>query len=190
MEGEDPQDIQNMLVIDPTNDPESAYNPYQDVEGMFGQNMEAPYHARNDDNLIPRDVIPEDENERTQDSAMIKITEEREDTRNSYMDNKSQSQTPNKPQEQEEDDYEDDYEDDEPVETKPFENNQEEATPVNQEEYLKMLQNPVDRPGTRNPRMQREKKSKSGADGSAKKSEGEKQENNTGGFALPDDSDE
>lgn len=67
-----------MLVIDPSNQPA---NEYGQMDGMFGNGLRAPYHAHNDNNLVPRDVIVEDENERTQDSALIRITEEREDTK-------------------------------------------------------------------------------------------------------------
>lgn len=70
-----------MLVIDPSNDPNQEYAPINEMEGMFGNGIQAAYHAHGDANLVPRDVIVEDENERTQDSALIRITEEREDTK-------------------------------------------------------------------------------------------------------------
>ena len=213
---EAPDNVQNMLVIDPTNDPNQEYNPYNDGEGMFGQNVQAPYHAHNDANLVPRDVIPEDENERTQDSALIKITEEREDTKHasSNQDINSQSSPPQKTSQMEEhedkneeeneyeDEYEDDYEDEEPVKTKPFENKQEENAQIDQEEYLKMMNKPVDRPHTRNPRMQR--KGKESEEAENRHNEGslgdieQKEDSSTfkkieneikGGFELPDDSD-
>lgn len=82
MNGDQEQEVQNMLVIDPSNDPNQEYAPTNEMDGgMFNHNMEAPYHAHNDNNLVPRDVIVEDENERTQDSALIRITEEKEETK-------------------------------------------------------------------------------------------------------------
>lgn len=190
-----------MLVIDPSNNPAEAYNQFNESEGMFGQNMNAPYHAHNDDNLIPRDVIPEDENERTQDSALIRITEERDDTRNSNQDNQSQSLIIPKTEDKD-DNYEDDYEDEDPVPTKPFDDHQNEAAPVDQQEYLRLLQTPSDRPHTRNPRMQRdgsktnESKSKPVENlGSFEEKQNNKESNKIekeikGGFELPDDSDQ
>lgn len=70
-----------MLVIDPSNEPVNEYGQMAEMDGIFGNGIRAPYHAHNDNNLVPRDVIVEDENERTQDSALIRITEEREDTK-------------------------------------------------------------------------------------------------------------
>lgn len=201
-----------MLVIDPTSDPSQEYNPYNESEGMFGQNIEAPYHAHNDANLIPRDVIQEDENERTQDSALIKITEEREETKQSHKGITSQSNldaksqiTPPKIEENilENDGYEDDYEEDEPVPTKPFQNKTADEGPINQEEYLQMLSNPVNRPSTRNPRMQRDKSENKNKENRANEESlgdiGQKEENANlnkineeikGGFTLSNDSED
>lgn len=151
---------QNMLVIDP-NDQNAEYQQMDEMNGQFGPN-DAPYHAHDDPNLVPRDVIPEEENERTQDSAMLnRITEERDDTRkgDSNYDMSSKSSPPkalgsgskqNLKPNKNEDDYESDYED--PIETKPFENTANNE-PVDQSDVLKMIAKPVDRPTTRNPRM-------------------------------------
>lgn len=180
MQEQDPN-IQNMLVIDPNNDPNEDYAPSNEMEGMFGQSMQAPYHAHNDANLVPRDVIQEDENERTQDSALIKITEEREETKHasSNQDLNSQS-SPQKSQiikaqenNSDEEKYDEDYEDEEPIPTKPFENNTVKDEPINQEEYLKLINNPVDRPTTRNPRMQRKGDKSKDSEASNRHNEGD-----------------
>lgn len=256
-EGQDEQqqDVQNMLVIDGADQPTDDYAPNEEMNGMFSNNNHPQYSAHNG-NLIPRDVIPEDENERTQDSALIRITEEHEETRqvtilhslikqpiltfcspgkrfheiNESPDKSSQDKqdisdiqrknVSNDNQNDEEQKYEDDYEEDdeEPVPTKPFENNDEDERQVDQAEYLKMLANtnsqsyptniiamedqPVDRPGTRNPRMQRKGESSKpdnrqneGSLGDVKKDETnpetnkiEAEINGKGDFGLPEDS--
>lgn len=66
---------------------------------------------------------------------------------------------------EEEDKYDDDnYEDEEPVPTKPFDNSMPAEAPVDQSEVLKMISNPVERPSTRNPRMQRNGERKKNTD--------------------------
>ena len=151
-----------MLVIDPSNEPGEDYAPTNEMEGMFAQNRGSHFHGQNSKNLVPRDVIVEEENERTQDSALLRITEEREETKQgqSQKDLNSEASPPQKQlhtndeDEQNEDKYEEDYED-EPVPTKPFDNRSAEEASSNQEDILKMINNPVERPTTRNPRMQR-----------------------------------
>ena len=151
-----------MLVIDPSEQPQNDYGPINEMDGIFGHNNMPMYGAHNG-NLIPRDVIQEDENERTQDSALIKITDEREETKqaSSNQDVNSQSSPAknftNMKEDEEEQKYDDDYEDDdeEPVPTKPFDNSLPNEQPMDQAEVLKMISNPVERPTTRNPRMQR-----------------------------------
>lgn len=170
-----------MLVVDPENQPAEDYAPNNEMDGMFGNPQKAPYSAHGDANLVPRDVIPEEENERTQDSALIKITEEREDTKNlsSAQDPHSESSPvkyyeDNKGEEQDYDeDYENDYEEEkDQVPTKPFDNGEQHSKPMTQEEVLKMINSPVERPTTRNPRMQR--------DGSKNKKEHVQKEENLG----------
>lgn len=150
-----------MLVIDPSDQPQNDYGPINEMDGIFGHNKMPMYGAHNG-NLIPRDVIQEDENERTQDSALIKITEEREETKQASSNQDINSQgSPMKnfksmKEEDEEQKYDDDYDDDEePVPTKPFDNSLSKDQSVDQAEVLKMINNPVERPTTRNPRMQR-----------------------------------
>ena len=150
-----------MLVIDPSNEPGEDYAPMNEMDGMFAQNRGGHFHGQNNKNLVPRDVIVEEENERTQDSALLRITEEREETKQgqSQKDLNSEASPPQKQHTNEEDEhngdnYEEDYED-EPVPTKPFENKSVEEASANQEDLLKMINNPADRPTTRNPRMQR-----------------------------------
>lgn len=75
----DQGETQNMLVIDPTGGPHQDYGPMNEMGGPFGN--QPSYAAHGDGNLVPKDVIPEEENERTQDSALLKITEEREETK-------------------------------------------------------------------------------------------------------------
>jgi hypothetical protein len=222
MQGQNPN-TQNMLVIDPTSDPNEDYAPSNDMEGMFGQNIQAPYHAHNDSNLVPRDVIQEDENERTQDSALIRITEEKEETKqaSSYHDLQSQSSPPksthlkvNDNNSDDDDRYDDDDDEDEvdevdevdeePISTKPFENKIVQDGPINQDEYLKMINNPVERPTTRNPRMQRKGDNSKDSEPSNRHNEGslgdvDQKESSPhtkkleteikGGFEFPDDSD-
>jgi hypothetical protein len=151
-----------MLVIDPSEQPQNDYIQNNEMDGIFRNNNMPMYGAHNG-NLIPRDVIQEDENERTQDSALIKITEEREDTKHASSNQDLNSQgSPLKnfqsmKEEDEEQKYNEDYEDDEeePVPTKPFDVSMQKDQSVDQAEVLKMINNPVERPTTRNPRMQR-----------------------------------
>ena len=75
----DQGETQNMLVIDPNEDPNQDYAPMNEMGGPFGN--QPPFSGHGNGNLVPRDVIPEEENERTQDSALLKITEEREETK-------------------------------------------------------------------------------------------------------------
>lgn len=157
-----------MLVIDPNEEPNEDYSQPNEMDAAF-MHKKAPYSAHNDANLVPRDVIPEEENERTQDSAMLRITEEREETKkgsSNYDANSDasplkgsdlnrinkQNSEKYKKQSNDDDEYEEDYED--PIETKPFQNTTEKE-PTNQEDILKMINQPVDRPTTRNPRMAR-----------------------------------
>jgi len=154
-----------MLVIDPSSEANNDYGPINEMEGPFGQ-QRGKYTVHSDNNLVPRDVIPEEENERTQDSALLKITEEREETKkgSSTHDLNSESSPMKVYQDTKDDgsknvyqDYEEDYEDDdeEPVPTKPFEKPKDFEETVSQEEVLHMINKPVERPTTRNPRMQR-----------------------------------
>ena len=104
----------------------------------------------------------------------------------------------------EDEEYEEEYEN--PIETKPFENtaNQE---PSNQEDVLKMINNPVERPTTRNPRMATRGGSRGNQDLDKSKSESmgemhrkvdndpeslkiEQEIKGGAGFALPNDSDD
>lgn len=197
-----------MLVIDPSNEPGAEYAPMSEMDGMFGRG--GAFHGQNNKNLVPRDVIVEEENERTQDSALLRITEEREETKQaqSQKDLNSDASPPkkqyqaNEDDDQNDDNYEDDYED-EPVPTKPFDNKQAEELSSNQEDILKMINNPVERPTTRNPRMQRnETRSKKHESKGDESGEFDKQpqdaealmmQKEIGGhsnFELPDDDDE
>lgn len=199
-----------MLVIDPTNDPGAEYAPMSEMDGMFGRGAGAHFHSQNNKNLVPRDVIVEEENERTQDSALLRITEEREETKQaqSQKDLNSDASPPktsfkvNEDDEQNDENYEDDYED-EPVPTKPFNNKQAEEVASNQEDILKMINNPVERPTTRNPRMQRNetrsKKHESKGDESGEFDQkpqnasalmAQKEIGGHSNFELPDDDDE
>lgn len=56
--------------------------------------------------------------------------------------------------EENDENYDEEYEE-EPVPTKPFDGNKSQDPPNSQEDVLKMINNPVERPTTRNPRMQR-----------------------------------
>jgi hypothetical protein len=155
-----------MLVIDPNDLPNDDYNPENEMSGPFGLKS-APYHVHGDSNLVPRDVIPEEENERTQDSVMMRrITEEREDTKKGSSNQDIISE--NSPikfknfkdsgiGKEDEKEYDDDYEedDDEPIQTKPFQNVEDSGEQIDQEKYLQMMNRPVERPTTRNPRMSR-----------------------------------
>lgn len=78
---DDQGETQNMLVIDPQDRPNDAYAPISEMDEIFEANKLAHFQYQNSKNLMPRDVIVEEENERTQDSALLRITEEKEETK-------------------------------------------------------------------------------------------------------------
>lgn len=156
-EGEDEDDqpqeeVQNILSLD--NQQDFGYNnEYQDddPDNNYRQmQAEGNYH-----NMNPRDVIEEEENERTQESFVNKTTEGKDTAKGSSKRIETKANhSEHFEHNDDEDNYEDDYEE-EPVPTKPFDNSFSEKIPVNQEDILKAASGPIERPTTRNPRMQR-----------------------------------